>query len=387
MTDLGRSKSHVYWDHCASTPVSPTVIEAMVNSIQNHSANPSSSHIWGYAVREEIEEARDHLARLLKVQAREIFFTGGATEANNLAILSGFKRVGSHHIISQNTEHSAVLKPIQALVDQGCDASILPVDSKGYVSPEQIKESITPHTRLVSIMHINNEIGTMQAIAEMTEVINQYAHPDCLFHVDGAQSTGKVPIDLKELDIDLFSLSAHKFYGPKGVGALYVNRKSSRRSTTLKLPPLTFGGQHERGLRPGTLASHQIVALGQAAKEAEQELCTFQHHHLSQLVDQLYHGLIQLDPQAQRQGGGEAPHVLSLTVSPDTLAAIEHIWGHIAFSRGSACQSNAKQASHVLRALGLSSEEANRTLRFGLGRSNSSIEIQNNLNRLQTYLN
>lgn len=377
---------HAYWDHCASTPVSPTVIEAITRSLYSHSANPSSSHAWGYAVRDDIEEARYQLARLLKVQAREIFFTSGATEANNIAILSGLKRYGPHHIISQETEHSAVLNPIQSLIEQGCEASILPVDSRGYVDLDQIKACITKHTRLVSIMHINNEIGTMQALADIAEVIAQKAHPQCLFHVDGAQSTGKVPIDLKDLKVDLFSLSAHKFYGPKGVGALYINRKSARRPSVLKLAPLMFGGQHERGLRPGTLASHQIVGLGQAALEATQELNKASTNPLVQLREELHNGLMKLDPKAIRRGGGEAPHVLSLTVSPEVLTAIEQVWGHIAFSRGSACQSSSKQASHVLRAIGLSTEEANRTLRFGLGYSNTSDEIQKNLKLLESHL-
>ena len=376
----------IYWDHCASTPVSPTVIKQMTRSLTTHHANPSSAHPWGYAVREEIENARDQLARLLKVQAREIFFTSGATEANNIAILSGLKRVGLHHVITQKTEHSAVLKPIKTLVEQGCTATVLNVDRKGYIDLDQLKNEINADTRLVSLMHINNEIGTMQAIAEIAELIAKHAHPECLFHVDGAQSAGKIPIDLKALNIDLFSLSAHKFYGPKGVGALYVNRKSPRRSQALKLPPLFLGGQHERGLRPGTLASHQIIGLGQAAQEAKEALKTLEDQRLHTLVNELYQGLKGLDPSACRQGGGEAPHVLSITVSKPTLSAIEEAWGHIAFSRGSACQSSSGKASHVLTALGLTSEEASRTLRFGLGRDNHLREVQENLKLLKSYL-
>ena len=215
-------------------------------------------------------------------------------------------------------------------------------------------------------MHINNEVGSVQPIEKISELISNEAHPDCLFHVDGAQSTGKIPINLSQLEVDLFSLSAHKFYGPKGIGALYVKRRSTRRPI-LKLPPISFGGGQERGLRPGTLATHQIIGLGLAAEIAQRDLSSSAHVKLREKVNRLWTGLKKIDPTIKRRGTGEAPHILSVTISTELLSLIEEKWSHIAFSRGSACQSSHGTPSKVLTAMGLTSEEASRTLRFGLG--------------------
>ena len=372
----------VYWDHCATTPLSPGVIEAMSEALKRHFANPSSAHRWGQASRDLIESARASLAALLGVQARELFFTSGATESNQIALLSTPERVSSPgHIITQETEHSAVLGPINALKQRGYEVSTLRVNSLGLVSVEQVAQAIRPETQLVSIMHANNEIGTVQPIAAIGELIAHTASPHCLFHVDGAQSTGKIPLDLDALQVDLFSLSAHKFNGPKGIGALYIKRRSKRRGL-LKLPPISFGGGQERGVRPGTLATHQIIGLGVAAKEARSALAAQENIRLKEKVDRLWAGLQALDPSSKRQGTGGAPHVLSVTVSNELLSLIEERWAHIAFSRGSACHSSQGSPSHVLTALGLSSEEASRTLRFGLGLSTSIEEIDESLSIL-----
>jgi cysteine desulfurase len=375
-----------YWDYCSTTPIAPRVLSVMQDTLANCYANPASSHRWGNVARERVEDARYMLGQLLNVQSRELYFTSGATESNQLAILGGLDRVGPHHIITQKTEHSAVLKPINHMVSQGCEQSILSVDSQGLIDVDQLKSSIKPETRLISIMHINNELGTIQPIAEIGECIAQYAHPDCLFHVDGAQSTGKIDIDLAQLNVDLFSLSAHKFYGPKGVGALYVRRRSPRRQTTLKLSPLSFGGGQERGLRPGTLATHQIVGLGMAAQEAQTELNSEGPQRTKNLINLLFKGLVNLDPSLIRRGTGEAPHVLSVTLSPHVLEAIEECWSHIAFSRGSACRSSTGGPSPILTAIGLSSEAASHTCRFGLGRFVSTQEIEENLILLSRHL-
>ena len=375
-----------YWDHCATTPLSEEVINAMSDSLRLDSANPSSTHRWGLSVRDRIEAARCQLASLLKVQARELFFTSGATEANQMSILSTAKRVKQPgHIITQVTEHSAVLEPIRILQSRGFDVSILEVDRQGLINLDQLSDELRTDTQLVSIMHINNELGTMQPIEAISELITRHGRPECLLHVDGAQSTGKLPLDLGALEVDLFSLSAHKFYGPKGIGALYVKRRSQRRPT-LKLPPISFGGGQERGLRPGTLATHQIIGLGVAAELAERSLSKGDHLKLKERVDSLWNGIKSLDRTAIRRGTGEAPHVLSITVSTDMFSAIEDGWSHIAFSRGSACQSRSGKPSRILTAIGLNSEEASRTLRFGLGGTTSDEEIKENLDYLRAHL-
>lgn len=371
-----------YWDYCATTPLSPEVIREMSDSLARDYANPSSAHLWGLAARDRIEDARLSLAKLLGVQARELFFTGGATESNQIAILGTHARVSQPgHIITQATEHSAVLGPFRALERRGFEITVLPVDSSGRIDVNQLKSLINERTQLISIMHINNEIGTTHPIGEIADLIAQTASPDCLFHVDGAQSTGKISIDLSALGVDLFSLSAHKFYGPKGIGALYVRRRSPRRPS-LKLPPISFGGDQERGLRPGTLATHQIIGLGVAAEEAHADLSSGGTDALTEKVSLLWAGLRSLDPLAIRRGSGEAPHILSVTLSPQILERIEEHWAHIAFSRGSACHSQRGQPSPILTALGLSAEEASRTCRFGLGRFTTIAEIEEELTLL-----
>ena len=381
----------LYWDHCATTPTSPRVIEAMGRSLSEHFANPSSGHMWGARARDTVEEARVHLAELLGASARELIWTSGATEANNISIFGAASRAAQPiHMISQVTEHSAVLEPIAELERRGHQVTRLSVNAQGMIDLAELDAALKPETRLVTLMHANNEVGSLLPLVEVGELIRARAHPECIFHVDAAQSVGKIPINLAKLEVDLLSLSAHKFYGPKGVGALYIrratgrtlDRRSSSRSP-LRLPPLCLGGAQERGVRPGTLATHQIVGLGVAAREAIDDLADGGEPRLRALTQQLYRGLKRLDPQARRRSPESgAPHILSITLDPALLERIEDHWSHIAFSRGSACHSTAHAPSHVLLALGLSSEEASRTLRFGLGRSTTSQEVSEALQRL-----
>jgi cysteine desulfurase len=257
---------------------------------------------------------------------------------------------------------------------------------------DELCDALRPETRLVSLMHANNEIGSLLPLAEVGEQLRRSAAPECVFHVDAAQTVGKIAINLAELEVDLLSLSAHKFYGPKGVGALYVRRSTTRnrslyssRRPSLKLPPLCLGGHQERGIRPGTLATHQIVGLGVAAQEAIDDLNQGGDRHLRSLTHQLYQGLTQLDPSARRRSPElGAPHVLSVTLGAELLEHIEDRWSHIAFSRGSACHSTSNTPSHVLLALGLTSEEASRTVRFGLGRSTTPEDVSEALQLLKS---
>lgn len=355
----------------------------MTHSLAQGFANPSSSHRWGAKARDEVEVGRAQLAELIGANARDLIFTSGATEANNLAIFGVARRSETPiHIISQVTEHSAVLEPLQILSQQGHEVTLLPVSSTGMIDLDQLRAALKPHTRLVSLMYANNETGVKQPIAQIGQLLMNDADPQCLFHVDAAQAIGKFTIDLSQLDIDLLSLSAHKFYGPKGIGALFLRRRNSRRRT-LELPPLFFGGSQERGLRPGTTPSHQIVGMGVAALEAMEDLKKGGEQRLCDLREYLLEGLRSIDPHIERRGSPEgAPHVLSVTLSLHVFRQIEERWSHIAYSRGSACHSSSGRPSYVLTAMGLSSEQCSKTLRFGLGRYTTKEEIDHALRLL-----
>ena len=375
--------SLIYWDHCATTPVSPSVVQSMSAALTDHFANPSSAHRWGARARDLVEDSRVAVAMLLGASPREIFWTSGATEANNLALFGAAASAEARcHIISQVTEHSAVLEPLEELDRQGHDVTLLTVNAHGVIDIEALRAAICPETRIVSLMYANNEIGALQPIAEVGALLREIA-PQCLFHVDCAQAVGKLSIDLKTLPVDLLSLSAHKLYGPKGVGALYIRRSAVERGA-LAISPLLRGGEQERRVRPGTLATHQIVGLGVAAHEAVEHLATGETERLRALNQQLLQGLQQIDSELIRRGHADgAPHVLSVTVSLRTLILIESKWRHVAFSQGSACHSLSSEPSHVLRALGLNAEEASRTIRFGLGRATTAQEIEDALTLLR----
>lgn len=379
----------LYWDHCATTPTSSRVVEAMSASLRDHFANPSSGHRWGGAARDTVEEARINLATLLGASPRDLAWTSGATESNNLAIFGVAASAQEPiHIISQVTEHSAVLEPLAELRRRGHQVTLLPVNSEGHISLTELRRALRPQTRLVSIMHANNEIGALSPIHEIGALLRAEAPDECLFHVDAAQTVGKTPISLSSLPVDLLSLSAHKLYGPKGIGAIYIRNYTRRREAlrpAVKIPPLLFGGHQERGVRPGTTATHQIVGLGVAALEAQEYLRSGGEAKLRARVERLYEGLAQLDPDISRRSPiRSAPHVLSVTLSAPLLERVEACWGHIAFSRGSACQSSSSAPSHVLLALGLTSEEASRTVRFGLGRDITDLEIDTALKLLSS---
>lgn len=388
----------IYLDHLATTPPAPEVIEAMSACLREVWGNPSSAHGPGWAARERVEEARAELSRLLHVRPQRLIFTSGATEASHIALrgalsliceqahAEGHAEVG---VVSQVSEHSATLGPLQApfahpsALGVKVNLTLAPLISEGersgQVSLEALQALITPHTRLVSLMHVNNELGVIQPIQALIEVVRAQAHPQCLVHVDGAQAVGKLPVDLSNLDIDLYSLSAHKFYGPKGVGALCVWPREARSS--LSLPPTLFGGGQERGLRPGTLATHQIVGLGVAARLAREALECDQAH-AERLVGRLWAELsargATLNALAPR-----VPGALNLLCPEPLSELLLSRWsGEVAYSRASACQSERGAVSHVLRALGRSPQEASRSVRLCVGRYTTEKEVERALSLL-----
>jgi len=368
------------------------VIETMSASLGMHFANPSSGHRWGARARDSIEEARITLAELLGASPRDLIWPSGATESNNIALFGVADQTNKPmHIISQVTEHSAVLEPLAELKRRGHQVTLLPVNAQGMIDVATLRSALRPETRLVTLMHANNETGALSPIDEIGVLLRQHAPTGCIFHVDAAQTVGKLPINLEAMEVDLLSLSAHKFYGPKGVGALYIRRYTARTHSpyiaqrpSLRLPPLCLGGHQERGVRPGTLATHQIVGLGTAAREAIDDLAQEGDTRLRALVQTLYQGLTRIDPSAIRRSPEcGAPHVLSITLSAEVLEHLESRWSHIAYSRGSACHSNSGEPSHVLLALGLTPEEASRTVRFGLGRSTTHQQVSEALQLLK----
>ena len=367
----------LYLDHCASTPCDPTVIQAMHEVLQQHHANSSSTHAWGWQARDIVENARLNLSQLLNVRPKTLTFTSGATEANHLALLGVAQLYPKCHIITQATEHKAVLDPILELQKRGHEISILPVNHQGLIDLEQFQDTIRADTRCVSIMHVNNELGVIQPIKDIANLIRTHASPQCIFHVDAAQSIGKLAVDLSDLDVDLCSIAGHKFYAPKGVGALYIKHKRLRRAAW-ELSPLFWGGGQERGLRPGTVATHQVHALGVAAQVARESIMNGEAESIAQVRDALWREIKSKWPQT-RWNAMEAPlvsGVLNLCCTPDLLQHFLDRADQVAFSRGSACQSHSQAPSYVLQAIGLNAEEAFRSIRLCIGRGQSLKQIQ-----------
>ena len=378
----------VYLDHNATTPVEPGVLEAMLPFFSGEYGNAASIHTFGQKARAAVETARESVAALLGARPREIVFTSGGTESDNHAIfgiaaaasgakenaaVSGAKEnAGSsgrpRHVITTAVEHEAVLNACQWLEELGTDVTFLPVDRNGRVDPEAVRRAIRPETVLITVMHANNELGTLQPIAEIGEIA---ARADVYFHTDAVQSAGKVPIDVEQMKIDLLSVSGHKLYATKGVGALYV-----RRGTRIR--QLLYGGHHQRGFRPGTENVPGIVGLGKAAELAALSLAA-DAARLSALRDRLEAGLISRVPHAQVNGLG-APRTPNTTnilfpgIEGEALVIALDLKG-LACSTGAACSSGAVEPSHVLTAIGLPPEDARASLRFSLGRHTTEAEI------------
>ncbi|MEW4531290.1 cysteine desulfurase family protein [Maioricimonas sp. JC845] len=368
----------IYLDHHATTPVDPRVLEAMWPWFSERFGNASSiSHAYGHEAAEAVDEARREVAGLIGAAPEELVFTSGATEANNLAIKGVLQAAGDRpHVIVAAAEHRAVLDPVRRLRRQGVAATTVPVTQTGRVDPDAVLEAIRPETRLVSVMLANNEVGTINPVAEIARACRERG---IITHTDAAQAVGKIPVDVRELDVDLMSLSAHKLYGPKGIGALFVRRCEPR----VPLLPQIDGGGHERGLRSGTLPVPLVVGFGVACRLAEQERAG-ETGRLARLRDDLWQRLQPIDdvtlngPALDGTDGGRLPGNLNVSfagVNGDALM-MRLAASLLAVSSGSACTSANPEPSHVLRAMGLSDRAARASLRFGLGRSTTDGEIE-----------
>lgn len=363
-------KLPVYLDYSATTPVDPRVVEKMIPWLYEHFGNPAStSHKYGWEARDAVENARREIALLLNVDPKEIIFTSGATESDNIACkgVAWFHKDKGKHLITQKTEHKAILDSMRELEREGFEVTYLDVDEGGRISMEELEKAIRPDTTLVSIMAVNNEIGTIQPIKEIGELCRSKG---VLFHCDATQAIGKIPLDLQELKIDLMSMSSHKIYGPKGIGGLFVRRKPRAR-----LEPLIHGGGHERGMRSGTLATHQIVGMGEAYRLARLEMAT-EPERERKLRDRLLAGLSKIE--ATHVNGTmehRAPFNLNMSFAFVEGEALMASCKDIAVSSGSACTSASLEPSYVLRALGMDDELAHSSLRFTLGRFTTEEEI------------
>ncbi|MEZ5525595.1 MAG: IscS subfamily cysteine desulfurase [Pseudomonadales bacterium] len=363
----------IYLDYSATTPVDPRVAEKMSEclTLEGNFGNPGSrSHVFGWKAEEAVETARRQVADLLNCDPREIVWTSGATESDNLAIkgVAHFYNKKGKHIITSKIEHKAVLDTCRQLEREGYEVTYLEPDEEGIIQPQAVADAIREDTILVSLMHVNNEIGVINDIEAIGEVTRSKG---VLLHVDAAQSAGKVEVDLDRMKVDLMSLSAHKVYGPKGIGALYVRRKPR-----VRLEAQMHGGGHERGMRSGTLAVHQIVGMGEAFRIAKEEFAE-ENARIIKLRDMLLGGLqdmeeVHLNGSATQRVAGNLNISFNFVEGESLIMAFKDI----AVSSGSACTSASLEPSYVLRALGLNDEMAHSSIRFGIGRFTTEEEIK-----------
>jgi cysteine desulfurase len=361
---------HVYFDHNATTPLAPEVLDAVVSCLGRTYGNASSIHYFGQAAKQRLEAARRQLAALIHANPAELIFTGGGTESDNLAILGIARATGARserHVITTSIEHPAVLVACAQLEREGVEVTRLSVGSKGAVDPGDLCAALRPQTVLVTVMHANNETGVIQPIEEIAAIAREAGVP---LHVDGVQALGKLPVDVKALGADLYSMSAHKLYAPKGVGALYVRKG-------VRLAPLTFGGHHERDRRPGTENIPGIVGFGAAAELATAS--TADLSRVASLRDRLESAVLERIPGTGVNGGGSrrVPNTTNIYfdgIDGEALVIALDLRG-FAVSTGSACSSGAVTPSHVLTAMGLSAERARASIRFSLGASNTAEQV------------
>jgi cysteine desulfurase len=363
-------KAPIYLDYSATTPVDPRVADKMIPWLVERFGNPASrSHAYGWDAEEAVENARAEVAKLVNCDPKEIVWTSGATESDNLALKGAahFYKTKGKHLITVKTEHKAVLDPMRELEREGFEVTYMDPEPNGLVDLGKFRAALRPDTILASVMLVNNEIGVIQPIAELGEILRAKG---IIFHVDAAQATGKVVIDLQDLKVDLMSFSAHKTYGPKGIGALYVRRKPR-----VRIEPQIHGGGHERGLRSGTLPTHQIVGMGEAFRIARVEMAT-ENERIRMLRDRLLAGVRGME-EVYVNGDLEhrVPH--NLNVSFNFVEGESLIMGmkELAVSSGSACTSASLEPSYVLRALGRNDELAHSSIRFTLGRFTTAEDI------------
>ncbi|MFN7206595.1 MAG: IscS subfamily cysteine desulfurase [Burkholderiales bacterium] len=360
----------VYMDYSATTPTDPRVVDKMIPFLRESWGNPASrSHPYGWEAEKAVEQARQQVAALVGADPREIIWTSGATESNNLAIKGAahFYQDKGKHIITVKTEHKAVLDTVRELERQGFEATYLEVEANGLVDLKKFAAAIRADTILASVMLVNNEIGVIQDIATMSEICREKG---VIFHSDAAQATGKVPIDLSQLKVDLMTFTAHKTYGPKGIGALYVRRKPR-----VRLEAQMHGGGHERGLRSGTLATHQIVGMGEAFRLAREEMET-EVARITALRDRLMSGLQGIEEvYINGDVAHRVPHNINASFNYVEGESLIMALKGIAVSSGSACTSASLEPSYVLRALGRSDELAHSSIRFTIGRFTTEADI------------
>jgi cysteine desulfurase len=374
----------IYLDHNATTPCDAQVVEAMLSYFSDHFGNAASRHhAFGWRAEAAVEYAREQVAKLIGAEPKEIVFTSGATEADNLAIKGVCEMYASkgNHIITCAIEHKAVLDTCKHLEKQGIEVSYLAVLPDGSIDLQELEAAIRPGTILISIMYANNEIGTIMPVKAISDVARKHG---ILFFTDATQAVGKIPVDVNKDGIDLLALTAHKMYGPKGVGALYVRRRNPR----VRLAAQMDGGGHERGMRSGTLNVPGIVGLGKAA-ELAMSVMLEESNHLRQMRDSLENGLLQLD-QTFVNGSKEnrLPHMTNISFQHvEGEALLMGINKEIAISSGSACTSASIEPSYVLKALGLSDELAHSSLRFGLGRKTTEEEITYTIDKVSRTVN
>ena len=361
----------IYLDHNATTPPSPAVIEAVAAVLREELGNPSSLHYFGQRAKALLDGARTDVATLLGADPSDIVFTGGGTEGDNIAvrgIAEALEPSGRRHIVASAIEHEAVLNTLKALSRRGWRCTLLSVDESGIVSPDALRDAIGEDTALVSVMHANNEIGTIQPIVELARIARERR---AIFHTDAVQTAGKVPIDVKALGVDLLSISAHKFYGPKGVGALWARRG-------LRLQPAITGGKQERGRRAGTENVAGIVGMGVAAREALAKMAA-ESSRIGELRDRLETTILARVPGTARNGARD-PRVVNTTnlsfdrTEAESLLIALDLEG-IAVSTGSACSSGTLEPSHVLKAMGLPAHRTQNSIRFSLGAANTDADV------------
>jgi cysteine desulfurase len=376
-------KKPIYMDYAATTPMDPRVAETMTHylTLEGEFGNPASrSHAFGWNAEAAVEGARKHVADLINADPKEIVWTSGATESDNLAIKGAahFYQKKGKHIITTKIEHKAVLDTCRHLEREGFDVTYLEPNSQGLIEKDKLEAAIRPDTILVSVMHVNNEIGVIQDIQGIGEITRERG---IVFHVDAAQSAGKVPIDLQSLKVDLMSFSGHKIYGPKGIGALFVRRKPR-----IRLEAQMHGGGHERGMRSGTLATHQIAGMGEAFRIAKEQMQA-DNERIKALRDKLYNGIKGIE-EVYINGDPEhsVPNILNVSFNFVEGESLIMALKGLAVSSGSACTSASLEPSYVLRALGRNDELAHSSIRFSIGRFTTEEDIDYAIDQITTSI-